>query len=80
MKVDPPDLSMAERVDRACDQFEADWRSGKRPRIEDVLGSAEGEQRSKLLWGILLVELELLRVAGEAPSLDEYRRRGLLKS
>ena len=28
----------SERVDEACDRFEAAWRAGRAPRIEDYLG------------------------------------------
>ena len=41
--------SARERVDRLCDAFEAAWQHGQRPRIEDYLGDASGEQRDALL-------------------------------
>src|SRR5262245_45777122 len=34
-------LTLAGRVDRACDAFEAAWRAGQRPRIEDLLQTRE---------------------------------------
>jgi formylglycine-generating enzyme required for sulfatase activity/predicted Ser/Thr protein kinase len=68
-------LSMARRVDQACDQFEMDWRSGKRPRIEDVLLAAREEERSQLLQDLLLVELELRAAGGDKPILEDYRQR-----
>ena len=33
---------VAERIDAACDRFEAAWKAGRRPRIEDYLGEAPG--------------------------------------
>ena len=38
----------SERVDAACDRFEAAWRGGGSPRIEDYLGALEGETRVAL--------------------------------
>jgi hypothetical protein len=29
------DINLASRIDEVCRQFEADWREGRRPRIED---------------------------------------------
>ena len=39
----PPVLSPSEarHVDQACDRFEAAWKAGERPRLEDYLGPAE---------------------------------------
>jgi len=31
------DIDMARRIDEACRRFEADWRQGRQPRIEDYL-------------------------------------------
>jgi WD40 repeat protein len=64
-----------DRVDRICDAFEAEWRAGRRPRIEDYLGSATGPERAALLPELLAAELELRRDAGEWPSAAEYRER-----
>ncbi len=32
-------VTAAERLDQLCDQFEAAWQSGQRPRIEDYLNA-----------------------------------------
>jgi serine/threonine protein kinase len=63
------------RVDAACDAFESDWRSGVRPRIESYVVGSTPHQRKRLLGELVALELELRRVAGERPSLDEYRSR-----
>jgi hypothetical protein len=63
------------RVDRACDAFEAAWRAGGRPRIEDYLGPAPEPERSKRLEELLQVELECRARAGERPAAEEYRLR-----
>jgi serine/threonine-protein kinase len=63
---------LADRINRACDRFEAAWRAGGRPRIEDDLeGKAEPEQ-SLLVRELLAVELHWRLRAGEHPAPDEY--------
>jgi serine/threonine protein kinase len=66
---------MLGRVDERCDQFEADWKDGGRPRIEDYLGAAGGAERSALLRELVRVELEYRYCHGESPTPDEYHRR-----
>jgi hypothetical protein len=41
--------SLLQRVDELCDRFEAAWKAGQRPRIEDYLGAATEPERSLLL-------------------------------
>jgi Flp pilus assembly protein TadD/tRNA A-37 threonylcarbamoyl transferase component Bud32 len=66
---------LALRLDAACDRFEAAWREGRRPRIEDFLGEVAERERTELLRLLLGVELELRRGAGEDPTPDEYWTR-----
>jgi hypothetical protein len=54
-----PSLSIAERVDAACDRFEAEWKAGNRPRIEDYLAAAPESDRQELRQALLAIELEL---------------------
>src|SRR5262245_26723006 len=67
----------AARVDSLCDQFEAAWRSGRRPRIEEVLEAGPGPWRSERLRQLLGVELAYRRRGGQTPDAEEYRRRFL---
>jgi serine/threonine-protein kinase len=69
-----PDLP-AHRVDEACDRFEAAWRSGGEPRIEEYLRPVAPPDRPALLRELLALELELRRGRGERPELAEYRQR-----
>jgi len=73
----PASLSatQAEELDRACDRFEAAWRLGQRPRIEDHLGGAAGPLRRALLVEMIAVELDRRRRLGEVPSPAEYHER-----
>jgi eukaryotic-like serine/threonine-protein kinase len=63
------------RLDAACDRFEAAWKEGRRPRIEDFLGEATESEQPQWLRALLDVELDFRRAAGEAPTPDEYHRR-----
>jgi serine/threonine protein kinase/tetratricopeptide (TPR) repeat protein len=69
----PP--TQAYRVDAACRQFEADWRGGGEPRIEEVLARADPPQRAALFRELLALEAELRRDRGEHPDPHEYRAR-----
>jgi hypothetical protein len=61
----------AGRVDDACDRFEAVWKAGGRPRIEDHLGAVEDDERRTLLRELLALEIKLRRRAGEEPAVAE---------
>ena len=63
------------RLDAACDRFDAAWKEGRRPRIEDYLGEATESERPQWLEALLDVELDFRRDAGEALTPDEYHRR-----
>ncbi len=69
------DLSIAERIDLSCDRFEAEFTSGKHPRLEHYLGDADDPLRIPLFRGLLELELELRRRAGELPQREEYKQR-----
>jgi serine/threonine-protein kinase len=68
-------LSARLRLDEACDRFEDALKAGDRPRLEDLLGGADGAERQALLKELLRVELELRHEAGERPEPEEYQRR-----
>jgi len=53
------DIEMARRIDKVCRQFEADWREGRRPRIEDYLVDVSHEGRLALRSELEAVEHEL---------------------
>jgi serine/threonine protein kinase len=67
--------SPARRVDAACDRFEAAWRGGLDPRIEDVLDAAAAVERPALLRALIVLELELRRGRGEPVDPQEYQER-----
>ncbi len=71
--------SLACRVDRACDAFEArlrdDAATGQWPRLEDHLGQATPSERLALLRELLGLELDYRRRAGLHPTPEEYLPR-----
>jgi WD40 repeat protein/serine/threonine protein kinase len=66
-------LAVAQRVNEVCDRFEAVWKSGQVPRIEDFLG--EPLPTEVLLRELVLVEVYHRRRSGEVPETDDYRPR-----
>jgi serine/threonine-protein kinase len=63
------------RVDRTCLRFEASWKTGGRPHLEDFLGDTEGAERTVLLRELLLLELTYRSQRGERWQPDDYRAR-----
>jgi WD40 repeat protein len=70
-------LSGLERIDRACDDFEAAWKAGaaagQRPRIEQFLEAMP--ERMALAVHLVALEVEYRRRAGEEPHVEEYQER-----
>jgi signal transduction histidine kinase len=71
-EIPPVELSW---VNDRADRFEAAWRAGQRPRIEDFLEGVARPRRALLLGELLRVERELRRDGGEEPTPEEYQRR-----
>src|SRR5690348_13089397 len=70
-----PSPTLEARIDEACDRFEAAWKAGPPPRIEDYLDAAPVAERPALLRQLLAVELDYRRRRGERPAAPEYRPR-----
>jgi serine/threonine protein kinase len=64
--------TVAREVDRACDAFEAAWREGQRPSLEEWLRGVAPTARKLLLRELLRVDLAYRRLATEAPTTVEY--------
>ena len=45
----PLPLGAVERIDDVCDRFEAAWKAGQRPQIDDYLIAEAGPERDALL-------------------------------
>jgi len=50
----PP--TVVERIDEVCDRFEAAWKAGQQPRVEDYLDAEAGPAREALLQELLRVD------------------------
>ncbi len=64
--------SQITRVEEVCDRFEAAWKAGLRPRIEDYLGETADPERAALWHELLVLELAYRRLQGERPTPEEY--------
>jgi WD40 repeat protein/tRNA A-37 threonylcarbamoyl transferase component Bud32 len=68
-------LEVLDRIDRACDRFEASWQAGERHRLEDYLDGVAAAYRSAMLRNLLAVELDARLRRGERPEPAEYADR-----
>jgi hypothetical protein len=69
----PP--ALARRIDAACDRFEAAWRAGSPPRLDDFLAGWHGAERAALLHELVPLDAEYRRSAGEPCTLADYMAR-----
>jgi serine/threonine protein kinase len=67
--------TLVRRAERECDRFEAAWKAGQRPDLEDHLGAVPEAERSALLRELLLLEVDYRRLAGEQPRAEEFLAR-----
>jgi tetratricopeptide (TPR) repeat protein len=74
---DATDLTGARirRADQECDRFEAAWKAGHRPNIENQLAVVPAPERPALLRELILLEVDYRRLAGENPQADEFLAR-----
>jgi serine/threonine-protein kinase len=63
------------RADQECDRFEAAWKAGQRPRIEDHLAAVPEAERPALLRELLQLEVDYRRLAGDLPQAEEFLAR-----
>jgi WD40 repeat protein/tRNA A-37 threonylcarbamoyl transferase component Bud32 len=69
----PP--TQARRLDQVCNDFEAAWRGGGRPRVEDYLPAEESAERTALLHELVVLDAYYRRHSGEQPQAADYRTR-----
>jgi serine/threonine-protein kinase len=65
-------LSVAKRVEAACNRFEQSWREGRRPRIEDWLAALPEPEWPALLRELVPLDADYRRRAGEEPRPEDY--------
>lgn len=71
----PIPFAVLRHLDRVCVEFEAVWKRGETPRIEEYLSDTHGRERSKLLFELLVLELDYRHRSGETPSAPDYHPR-----
>jgi hypothetical protein len=67
--------SLARQVDQACNRFEAAWKGGGQPRLEDFVGAAPGPERAALLRELVPLDVYYRRARGQDCGTDDYRAR-----
>ena len=66
-------LPALERIETACLEFEAAWKRGEKPRIEDYLGGAPNPERNALFRELLLLDLDYRGRSSEQLAKAEYQ-------
>ncbi len=69
----PP--ALGRRIDEVCTRFEAAWRAGATPRVEDYVGGWEGAERLALLRELVPLDADYRKGPGDAVTPDHYRSR-----
>ena len=69
----PP--ALGRRIDEACDRFEAGWRAGAPPRLEDFVAGWAGDERAALLRELVPLDADYRRQRGEAGVAAAYLAR-----
>lgn len=67
--------SLTREIDQLCDAFEAAWKRGSPPSLEQVLARSPVPLRPRLLRELLHVELEYRRMRQDVPQVDAYAAR-----
>jgi WD40 repeat protein/tRNA A-37 threonylcarbamoyl transferase component Bud32 len=69
----PPELGR--RIEAVCRRFEAAWRTGQAPCLEDYVGGWEGPERAALLRELVPLDADYRAARGEAPTPTQYLAR-----
>jgi WD40 repeat protein len=62
-------------VNQVCNRFEAAWKTGPAPRLEDFLAEVADSGRSALLRELLVLDVHYRRQRGDAPHPEDYQER-----
>lgn len=71
----PTGMTRVRRFDRVCDEFEAAWRAGETPQLEDFLARVAEDLSPELFGELLALELGYRSDRGLSASADDYERR-----
>jgi hypothetical protein len=64
------DIDLVRRIDAVCRRFEADWRAGHQPGVEEYFGAFAGDARASLAAELEALQSELQQVARQAEIAD----------
>jgi uncharacterized delta-60 repeat protein len=70
----PGNQTRVRHFDRVCDEFEAVWREGGIPQLEDYLSQVADELRAEIFIELLSLDLEYRVDRGLSASADDYER------
>ncbi|HLJ97382.1 MAG TPA: serine/threonine-protein kinase, partial [Gemmataceae bacterium] len=65
-------LALARRVDEVCERYEAAWKSGRRPSLQEYIEGIGEPVRSALLQELVPLDLEYRRRHGDDPQPTDY--------
>jgi WD40 repeat protein len=68
-------LSLEQKVDQVCTRFEAEWKAGARPGIEDHLADLDDAAKREVLHELILLDVFYRRQRGESCRPEDYRGR-----
>jgi tetratricopeptide (TPR) repeat protein/tRNA A-37 threonylcarbamoyl transferase component Bud32 len=68
-------MSIDDRIEAICIQFEDAWKAGRQPTLEDHLRDMPADGRNALLRELLKLDLYYRQRLGEAPTPAEYHKR-----
>lgn len=68
-------LSGLDHIDLLCDQFEAEYQRGQKPRIEDYLALAREGEEERLFRELVNLEMALQRRDGQPANWEDYQKR-----
>lgn len=70
-----PGESVSRQRDEICDRFEAEWKSGAPPRIEEYAEQLPSDTDGTLLQELLKLDIRYRLQRGQSPTADEYTKR-----
>src|SRR4051812_31128960 len=68
-------VELAILVERACDAFEAAWRAGGGPAMEDAVAALPAAVRAAAARELIGLDAYYRRAAGESPAVADYAGR-----
>ncbi len=69
------DASMAGRLDELCDRFEAAWKNGSAPALEDYVPELPGVSTEQGFRELLALDIAYRKKLGQAVKAEDYRVR-----